>query len=251
MTRTSLLKVGGAHLDDPRFLDGLLQRAAVLAARGPVVLVHGGGRQIGELQSRLDLEFRKHQGLRVTSTEAMDVVAMILPGLLNKRLVAHFVHGGVQALGVSGADAGLLRAPFWGTGELGRVGAVPTVDESVLERLLSLTDVLVVAPVCLAPDGGLLNVNADTVAQALAIALGADVLEFVTDVDAIRGDDGPLPVLTPDRALHLIEQQIVTGGMRPKVEAAIAAVDAGVGRVRVGSLKSLGSGRLAPTEVRA
>lgn len=245
--RIDLIKVGGAHLDDPRFLDDLLGRIRDL--EGPVVLVHGGGKQIGTLQHQLGLEERKRDGLRVTTGAGMRAVAMVLAGQMNKHVVAHFVHAGVDAMGVCGADGGLLRAPFYGKGEYGRVGAAPTVDRERLEALLGLVDVLVVAPVCLGPDGGLLNVNADTVAQALAVAVGARVLELVTDVEAVRADDGPALRLTPSDVRRLVRERQVRGGMRPKMEAALAALEAGVERVRVGNLESLRSQRC--TEVYA
>ena len=250
MTRHArIVKVGGAHLDDPAFLDRLHARLAELCTDSPVVLVHGGGNQIAEMQRKMAIEPHIVDGLRVTTSEAMRIVAMVLAGQLNKQLVAHFVHHGLGALGVSGADGGLLRAPFHGTGQLGRVGGVPRVDQRVLEALLTHHDVLVVAPVCLAPDGGLLNVNADTAAPALAVALHAEVLEFVTDVDHVKTPDGPLTRVSPPMVEDLIRTHVVNGGMRPKMEAAVSAVRHGVSVVRVGSLESLASGQA--TEVMA
>lgn len=243
MKRPNLLKVGGAHLADPRYLDELLDRVQALVAEGPLILVHGGGKEIAALQHKLGLSAKTVDGLRVTTRESMDVVAMVLCGLVNKRLVAHFLHRGVHAVGVSGADGGLLKAPFFGKGELGRVGASPTVDVARLRELLPEQGVLVVAPVSLGPDGELLNVNADTVGQAMAVAVEADVLEFITDVDAVDTGDGPATRLSPLEIEHLIRGQIIRGGMRPKMEAAVAALAAGVNRVRVGSLSSLGAGR--------
>jgi acetylglutamate kinase len=243
-----IVKAGGANLEDPRFLDDLTRRIRALNEDGPVVLVHGGGKQISALQQRLGLDEHKHEGLRVTSREGMKAVAMVLAGRMNKQVTAHFVHAGLDALGISGADRGLLRAPFWGKGELGRVGDAPVVDTNALGQLLGLVDVLVVAPVCIGPDGGLMNVNADTVAQALAIAIGAEALELVTDVEAVRSADGPESQLNPTAVRRLIRERHVRGGMRPKMEAALAALEAGVGVVRVGNLASLQAGRC--TEVR-
>ncbi len=243
-----IVKAGGANLEDPRFLDDLTQRIRQLNEHGPVVLVHGGGKQISSLQQQLGLEERKHEGLRITSRDGMKAVAMVLAGRMNKQVTAHFVYAGLDALGVSGADRGLLRAPFYGKGELGRVGAAPKVDVDVLQQLVGMVDVLVVAPVCIGPDGGLLNVNADTVAQSLAIALGAEALELVTDVEAVRSGNGPESQLNPTAVRRLIRERHVRGGMRPKMEAALAALEAGVGVVRVGNLASLQAGRC--TEVR-
>jgi len=250
MKRPNILKVGGAHLADPGYLDRLLARVRELLQEGrPLVLVHGGGREIDDIQTRLGIVPRTVGGLRVTTRESLAVVTMVLAGLVNKRVVSHFVHGGLTAVGACGADYGLLKAPFFGKGELGRVGASPTVDVAALERLLPDDGVLVLAPVSLAPDGELLNVNADTVGQAVAVAVGAEALEFVTDVDAVNNGTGPVHRLSPEEIRHLVRTEVVRGGMRPKLEAALEALASGVGRVRVGSLESLGAGRA--TEVTA
>ncbi len=244
-----VLKVGGAHLRDPAFVDQLLVRVRALVREGPTVLVHGGGREIDALQQALNLVPETVNGLRVTSSKAMDAVAMVLCGVVNKRVVAHFVHRGVTAVGACGADGGLLRAAFYGKGELGRVGDAPRVDVPLLRGLIPPGGVLVLAPVSLGPDGGLLNVNADTVGQAVAAACGAETLEFVTDVDAVTSPEGPLTQLSPPQIRHLIKSEVIRGGMRPKMEAALAALEAGVRTVRVGSLASLGAGEA--TEVTA
>lgn len=250
MSTTRILKIGGAQLDTPRFLDRLLSRVQVLRALGPVILVHGGGPQISALQETLHIPTHKHEGLRATSPEGMRAVSMVLAGMLNTRIVAHFQRGGLPAVGVTGLDCGLLRAPIWGDGQLGRVGGSPEVDTSSLKALLGVAGLLIVAPLCLGPDDGLLNVNADTVAQALAVAIGAEVLELVTDVDAVLAQGRAVPRLTPAGARRLISTGIVRGGMRPKIEAALSAIDGGVARVRVGSLESLSGQSAGPcTEV--
>ncbi len=249
MIRPHVIKVGGRHLADPSYLDLLLERVRALVAERPLVLVHGGGVEIANLQRQLGLTPRTVDGLRVTTRESLDAVTMVLCGVVNKRVVAHFVHHGVTAVGVCGADGGLLRAPIFGKGELGRVGANPVVALDQLEALLPASGVLVLAPVSLGPDGDLLNVNADVVAQAVAAAVRAEVLEFVTDVDAVDCGDGPAAHLSPDEIEALVERQIIRGGMRPKMEAALAALGSGVSRVRIGSLNSLSRGHA--TEVSA
>ncbi len=240
MSDIRVVKVGGAALDDIEYLAALTQHVKQLIADGVrVVLVHGGGKEIGEFHERLGLPFRRELGLRVTSNEGMPLVTMILCGLVNKRVVAHLNDYGVRALGISGADYGLMRASFLNEARLGRVGGPPEVSPEPLRRLLADRTVVVLAPVSLGPDGGLLNVNADVAAQSIAVALGAYSLDFVTDVEAVRGSEGPLRALQPREVQKLMASDIVTGGMIPKLQASVAAIDGGVSRVRVGNLESL------------
>ena len=113
---------------------------------------------------------------------------MVLAGLVNKRLVAMFVNAGINAIGICGADLGVMRSESINADRLGRVGGPPKVDVPALETLMQCSDIAVVSPVCLGLDGRLLNVNADMVAQSVAVALSADQLDFVTDVEGIRSD---------------------------------------------------------------
>ncbi len=249
MSGLCIVKVGGARLSDPEYLTALTVHVRAQQARGAtVVLVHGGGREIGELHELLGVPFRKVGGLRVTSPSSMALVTMVLCGAINKRLVAHLVSSGVAALGVSGADLGLIRSGFLNRDRLGRVGGVPDVSAGALKSLFAPGRVVVIAPVCLGPDGDLLNVNADSVAQAVAVAVGAELIEFVTDVDAVRTREGNADRLSPAEVQALVEDQVALGGMIPKLHAALAALDGGVPRVRLGSLGSLADG--TATEVR-
>lgn len=250
MSAIRVVKVGGAALDDIEYLAALTQHVKQLIAEGVrVVLVHGGGKEIGELHQRFNLPFRRELGLRVTSPEGMHLVTMTLCGLVNKRVVAHLNDYGVRSVGVSGVDYGLMRAAFLNEARLGRVGGPPEVNPEPLQRLLSDQTVVVLAPVSLGPDGGLLNVNADVAAQSVAVALAAQSLDFVTDVESVRGVSGPLRALQPAQVQQLMASDVVTGGMIPKLQASVAAIDGGVGRVRVGNLESLVRG--TATEVYA
>lgn len=246
-----IVKVGGAHLAEPDYLAGLTRHIVRLVdgTDDRVVLVHGGGKEIGSLHERLGLPFRKERGLRVTPDETMDLVAMVLCGQVNKRLVAHFQSANLDALGVCGADLGILRAEYLNRRQLGRVGGPPRVDVDALRRLLTAARILVVSPVCLAPGGGLLNVNADVAAQVIAVALDARHLDFVTDVRGVKNGEDSLPSLSRLQVERLIQQSIVAGGMIPKLHASLAALDGGVAVVRVGNLKSLAEG--TATEVHA
>lgn len=235
-----VFKVGGAHLDDVDYIDQLVTVVrGSLKKKARVVLVHGGGKEIGQLHDALKIPFKKSLGLRVTSSESMDLVTMTLSGLVNKRVVAQLNHAGLNALGVSGADAGMMHAEFLNLSQLGRVGGPPRVDVAQLNRLLSVCDVLVVAPVCVGPDGDLVNVNADLVGQALAVAMGAEHLDFITDVAAVKTDTGHAAQMTGEYAETLIHNKVIKGGMIPKIQASLAALEAGVGCVRIGNVESL------------
>lgn len=239
---TEVLKVGGAILNRPECLAEFVAHVARRAAERTMVVVHGGGVLISELHAQLGLETTKHNGLRATPTESMKAVAMALRGAANSWLVGHLVARGVPALGVSGVDLGLMRSAFLDREKLGRVGGPPRVDSRALRGLLDQAYVPVIAPVCLGPDGGLLNVNADTVAQAVAAALGAASLDFVSDVPGVYEAAGRVRRRIRGSELEaFLEEAEVRGGMVPKLRASLAAVSAGVGRVRIGTLSSLES----------
>lgn len=245
-----VVKVGGTQIETRDRVHQIIRHVRQLIDAGnEVVLVHGGGGEIGELHTRLEMPYRTERGLRITPEASMDIVAMVLCGLVNKRLVAGFVHAGVPALGLSGADFGLMRAGFLNRDRLGRVGGPPSVDGRRLAELLEKGPLIVLAPVCMGSDGDLVNVNADMVAQAVAVALDAECLEFVTDVDGVRTPKGNARELSMKETQRLIRESVIKGGMIPKLQATLAALDGGVGRVRVGTPHSLSSG--TATEVHA
>ena len=194
----------------------------------PLVVVHGGGPLVGEWSAKLGLEARFERGLRVTDEATRDVALATLTGLANSRLVAALVQRGVPAVGLSGLDGGMLRAERE-SADLGLVGRITLVDSSLLEELLERGRVPVVAPAALQKDTGEpLNVNADSVAGAIAAAIGARLLAFVTDVPGVRGQDGRLIAsLDADSARALVEDGTIEGGMLPKVEACLLAASAG------------------------
>lgn len=239
-----VIKVGGAVLAEPARLAELGQHVAGAAQSGrDVVVVHGGGELIARLHDQLGLETLKHGGLRATPPESMEVVAMALRGVRNVSLVAELVGRGVRALGLSGADLGLLRSKLLNEQRLGRVGGPPRVRAGQLRQLLDAGLVPVIAPVCLGPEGGLLNVNADTVAHAIACALGATSLDFVSDVAGVFDAEGEvIERLRADELAGLLESASIRGGMIPKLQASHSAVCSGVARVRIGTLASLASG---------
>ncbi len=237
-----LLKIGGAELRDGPVLDELATALAALVAQGPLIIVHGGGADIADLQQRLHLEPRFVDGLRVTDDESMLVAEMVLSGSVNKRLTARLVARGVRAIGLSGVDSGMLRAQcmIHPKGDLGRVGEITQVDPGCLVDLLDHGFTPVVSPISLGMDGRPFNVNADHAALALASALQVSEMIFLTDVPGVLRNGALLPSLSAAEALQLIEGGVIYGGMIPKVQSALQAIEKGVGSVRITNLASLG-----------
>jgi len=243
---THVIKIGGNEMNTPGFLEELARQIAALAtATGePLIVVHGGGQEIAALQARLGIEPIKIDGLRVTDAESLAVVQMVLSGHTNKAIVRAFLAAGLDAVGFSGVDGGLLRCrkKQHPTADLGLVGEVVSVRADFLAHFAALGIIPVISPISLGEDGQTYNVNADEAAGAIAQALSAGVLDFVSNVPGVLLDGGVLPHLTLPQAEHLIGAGIVTGGMIPKVRTALAAVVRGVPQVRIVNLAGLGAG---------
>jgi len=239
---TVVLKVGGNQVDDRSFLDGLASTVAAMEER--VVVVHGGGKEVAALQERLGLTPQYVEGLRVTDDASLAVVEMVLSGLVNKRLVAHFLAAGVDAIGLSGVDLGLVRVEKMRhpAGDLGWVGEVVEVRSDRLVWFLERGIVPVISPISLGRDGHTYNVNADHVATAVARAIGAVALLFVTDVPGVLVNGQVVERLTATQAEALIADGTIAGGMVPKVRSALAAVTAGVPEARIVDLEGMRSG---------
>lgn len=229
---TRVVKIGGAAMGDPGWLAGFA--SAVAAVRGPLVIVHGGGREIDALSERLGVEVAWNGGRRVTSAEAFEVASMVLTGRLNKRIVSALVDVGVDALGLSGEDAGLVTAGLVAGGALGRVGVVERVRTDLLDWVTSRGLVPVISPISRGPHGSGLNVNADEVATAVAAALGAEELLYLTDVPGVSDASGVRARIDAAEADALIRTGAAGGGMALKLRAALSALDAGVASVRIG-----------------
>ena len=240
MKQIVVVKVGGAHLDNPQYLDQLAIYLQNIRDKGhQIVLVHGGGKEISKIHEVYGLPFIKKAGLRVTPPESMALVSMVLCGLVNKRLVSHMNRFNLKAVGLSGVDFHMMKSDLLNEREYGRVGGPPRVITTPLCQLLKENHLIVLAPVCAGPDGAPVNVNADVSAQAVAIALKAKRLDFVTDVQAVKTQEGPRQQLQSAEVPKLIEDEIVQGGMIPKLTSGIAALEGGVSHVRVGNISSL------------
>jgi acetylglutamate kinase len=236
-----VLKIGGNQVEDPEFLAGFVAAVKTLCSSYALIIVHGGGKEIAELHDRFGVPFETVQGLRATSNASMPLVEMALNGAVNTRLVAWLVNGGVDALGLSGVDLGLVRVqPMVVPGhDLGRVGRVTSVNEEALWQLLALHVVPVISPVSLGHDGLTYNVNADHVATALATAVEAARLVFVTNVPGVQVAGRTVRALVPAQVEDLIARGIVSGGMIPKVRSATDAVAGGVRQAVITDLAGL------------
>lgn len=231
-----VIKYGGAAMERAPLATPFAEDVSLLQAAGiRPVIVHGGGPQVTEVQTRLGLETRFVGGLRVTDRETLDVATMVLAGKLNTDVVARLLTGGVRAVGLSGVDGGLLLARKQPGPDLGFVGEVVQVNVDVLQTLMEQGFVPVVASIAVDESGQAYNVNADVVAAELAVGLGAAKLVFMSDVPGLIGPDGGLlSELGDDGCRDLLAQDgAVEGGMIPKLQSAIRAVEAGVQRVHL------------------
>lgn len=237
---TTLVKLGGRVQDDPQLPAALA--AFVRARGGNVVIVHGGGDAISRMQRALGLDPRFVGGRRVTTPEDLEVVRMVLSGTINKRLVSALLSHEVDAVGISGEDAGLVVAEVVDAA-FGRVGRPTTLDVALLRHLLAGSYVPVVSPLARDASGGYgaaLNVNGDDCAAALAAALGADELLLLADVPGVLDAAGrPIGVLPTAAAAALVADGTAVGGMAAKLEAAQLALGGGVALVRIGGLDAL------------
>jgi len=226
---TVVVKLGGSTLGSHD--TSLADIAALYQQRRRVVVVHGGGALVSEWLSARGLEARFLGGLRVTDEASLDVVVAVLCGLVNKRLTASLTALGARALGLSGADGRVVEA-YRSRPELGFVGEIIAVNSIVLDQLLRRRFLPVLAPIAVETEEGdpaqLLNTNADTCAGEVAVALSADDLVFLTDVPGVLdAERQPIAELTEDQALTLLQTGAVSGGMIPKIKAAIRAATAG------------------------
>jgi len=238
-----VFKVSGADLDDPAFSRRLAESIAEVVKCGarPIV-VHGGGKELTALLNAFHIESRFVDGLRVTDAQVRDAALMTLSGLANKRLAAAFLAAGIDALGVSGVDAGLVRVRKLND-DLQFVGKPVNVRAALLLSWLDAGIVPVMAPMSLGEDGDIYNVNADHVAGAIAAATDAEMLTFITNVTAVLGKDGaPIAQLTLNEAERLIQDGTISGGMIPKVRTALEALADHVKTVRITNLDGVNAG---------
>ncbi len=229
-----LVKLGGTLLDGAESRDRLAREIHALAGKGhAVTVVHGGGKQMTRFLAERNVESRFVNGLRVTTPEVVDAILKVFAGTVNHELVGSFIRAGAKAVGLSGIDACLVEAVQMDPA-LGAVGKPVGANTAVLDLLTGGGYLPVVACVAGDSQGHVYNVNADQMAVACASGWQASTLLFLTDVDGVRGADGTiLPLVTPETAAGLIAEGVATGGMQAKLNAACAALEAGVGQVLI------------------
>ncbi len=244
---TVVIKYGGNAMVDESLKSGFARDIVLMKLVGinPVV-VHGGGPQIGLLLEKLGKETSFIEGMRVTDSETMDVVEMVLGGLVNKEIVNLITHHGGRAVGLTGKDGDLIRArklnltrnsPELDAPEiidLGHVGEVESIDASVVNMLTSGDFIPVIAPIGVGEDGRSYNINADLVAGHMAEVLGAEKLMLLTNTKGLLDKDGALLTgLDADDVDRLIDDGTVHGGMLPKIRCALSAVHSGVAAAHI------------------
>ena len=239
-----VLKIGGNEIGDPVFLSNLAQTVAALDE--PAVIVHGGGRAIADMQTKLGLKTIKVDGLRVTDAESLEVSQMVLSGSANKVIVVALLNEGLQAIGISGVDGGLLRCikKQHPTTDLGYVGQIVTVQSKTIDTFVSQGFTPVISPISLGLDGQVYNVNADEAAGAIAAALEANVLNFISNVPGVLDQHQKIIArLSRAESERLIQNGVIQDGMVPKVRAALAVIVQGVPNVRITNLSGLATGQ--------
>ena len=244
--KTIVIKYGGHAMKDEALRRSFALNIQLLRYIGVnPVIVHGGGPQIGNMLKQLGIQSEFRQGLRVTDDATMDVVEMVLVGKVNKEIVNLINVQGGRAVGLSGKDGRLIWAQKLEMAversdappeiiDLGKVGEVVAVDTSVITSLQAANFVPVIAPVGVDEEGNTYNINADSVASAVAVAVGAKKLILLTDVAGVLDRNGELiSSMTLHQAAHALEQGVVTGGMIPKIKCCLEAVDGGVSKAHI------------------
>lgn len=230
-----VVKIGGEALDDPDRGRTVAEDIALMALVGiDLVIVHGGGPQITRAMDAAGIESRFVDGLRITDPATIEIVSQVLTGSITPALVTRLNQAGARAVGLSGVDGALLRAEPLDP-RLGRVGRVTEVSQQILERLVADGYTPVVASLAPGPDGEPMNVNADEAAGAVAAALGASKLVYLTNVEGLYRDFGDAGSLTSEISSTDLEDLLpmLSAGMKPKAASAIAALNSGVGKVHI------------------
>ncbi|MCR5418787.1 MAG: acetylglutamate kinase [Lachnospiraceae bacterium] len=237
--RIIVVKYGGSAMANPELQRSVIQDVTLLKLVGfKPIIVHGGGKEISNWVEKVGMEPKFINGLRVTDADTMEIAEMVL-SKVNKRLVTMVEELGVRAIGISGKDGDLLRVDkkLSDGKDIGYVGDVKKVDPKILFDLLEKDFLPIVAPIGLGDDFASYNINADDAACAIAKAVGAEKLAFLTDIEGLYRDindkDSFISRLSADQADELIDGGLIGGGMLPKLAGCIEAVRSGVGKVHI------------------
>lgn len=240
--KTIVIKYGGNAMVNEDLTRKILEDVTLLKYVGiNPILVHGGGPEINAMLSRVGVHSEFHNGLRITDDATMEIVQMVLAGKLNKNIAAQIGTLGGKAIGLCGKDAGLIQVtkkpPLSDGVDLGHVGDIVKVNTKLLNALCADEYIPVISTVGVDAAGESYNINADTAAAAIATALKAEKLIFLTDIDGVRRvPDDPttlFPILTIEQARALIADGTISGGMIPKVNSCVDAIEKGVRRVHI------------------
>jgi len=245
--KTIVVKYGGNAMIDEDLKNSFARDIVLMKLVGmnPIV-VHGGGPQIGSLLEKLGIQSHFVNGMRVTDTETMDVVEMVLGGLVNKQIVSLLNKNGGKAIGITGKDGDFIhcrkltisrQTPEMQAPEIidiGQVGEVISVNPAVINMMLSSDFIPVIAPIGTDANGGTYNINADIVAGKVAALLNAEKLILLTNITGVKNNEGKVvPTLTLDEVNNMIADGTIHGGMLPKIACALDAMSAGVNSVQI------------------
>lgn len=238
MDKIIVIKCGGSMIDD--LTDQFFADIKKIQKHGyKPIIVHGGGPAINRLLENLQIQSEFINGLRKTTREVMEVVEMVLSGNITNKIVRSMHTNGISAIGVTGSDSGLIQAEAKDFENLGLVGEVTEINRDLLLNLISMDLVPVISPIAIGKNTTeYYNVNADSAAAAIAVAVNAEKMLFVTDVPGVLKGEQMLEKVTQKDILSLIEDGVITGGMIPKVLAALKSLEGGMNRVMIVSGKS-------------
>tara|TARA_Y100000590_G_scaffold119542_1_gene136814 strand:- start:319 stop:1167 length:849 start_codon:yes stop_codon:yes gene_type:complete len=236
-----VIKYGGNAMKDSKSIKSFCEDVALLKQSGlKPVIVHGGGPQIGNMLEQLGIETKFESGMRITDEKTLDVVEMVLCGGINKEIASEINQSGCKAIGISGKDASMIIAKkhdgkikdesnIEKIVDLGFVGIPKKINTEIIEISINNDFIPVIAPLGISEDGKTFNINADTVAGAIAFSLNAKRLLILTDVQGVLDDDDDIiEEISKEEALAMIEKGIISGGMIPKVNTCINALEKGV-----------------------
>lgn len=233
-----VIKYGGAAMTDCHLKQKVMQDIVLMKFVGmhPIV-VHGGGPEINQMLTRLNIKSHFVGGLRVTSQEIMEIVEMVLGGKVNKEIVSGITSAGGKAIGISGKDGSLIEAKAVNQGEMGFVGEVSRINPQIIETVIENGYIPVIAPIGRGDNHESFNINADLAASAIAVAIKADKLVLLTDVPGLLKDPDDskslISVLKVSEVDGYVKQGIIAGGMLPKVQCCMESVLGGVGRTHI------------------
>lgn len=239
--KTVVIKYGGSFMYDQQIKESIMDDVALMKLVGlRPILVHGGGKDISSFLSRLEIQSEFVDGLRVTSEDVVEIAEMVLAGKINKEIVQLLQDRNIGAVGITGKDGGLLRVKkkVSGSGkDIGFVGEITRVKNELLTTLLKSDYVPIIAPIASDDAGQTYNINADHVAYAIAKNLKAEKLVYLTDTDGVYMDyndpDSIITRLSVDEVPKLVVSGVISGGMIPKVENAVDAIQSGVNSVHI------------------